>query len=151
MLKNQLQIQVQEIHEGLQNLKQMVSKLENIQKTVLGVPVPDESEYGCWDSSIHHIYKECAALLWCSPCSGMKKELQTLREEIKTLASQIQRKLKSEYWWSSLFWVLCTWASRSFHLSTGIELKKGDEDDKYVPINTRMQRTQVRHHLFTGF
>nr|XP_040032355.1 syntaxin-4 [Gasterosteus aculeatus aculeatus] len=82
---------VQEIHEGLQNLKQMVSKLENIQKTVLGVPVPDES---------------------------MKKELQTLREEIKTLASQIQRKLKS------------------------IELKKGDEDDKYVPINTRMQRTQ---------
>lgn len=26
----------------------------------------------------------------------MKKELQTLREEIKTLAGQIQRKLKSE-------------------------------------------------------
>ncbi|KAM8836426.1 syntaxin-4 isoform 2-T2 [Spinachia spinachia] len=69
----------------------MVSNLENIQKTVLGVPVPDES---------------------------LKKELQTLREEIKTLATQIQRKLKN------------------------IELKKGDDDDKYIPINTRMQRTQ---------
>uniref|UniRef100_A0A3P9IHD6 Syntaxin-4 n=1 Tax=Oryzias latipes TaxID=8090 RepID=A0A3P9IHD6_ORYLA len=59
---------VQEIHEGLQNLKRMVSELENKQKTVLGVALPEES---------------------------MKKELQTLREEIKTLASQIQRKLKS--------------------------------------------------------
>lgn len=28
---------------------------------------------------------------------GMKRELQTLREEIKTLAGQIQRKLKSEF------------------------------------------------------
>uniref|UniRef100_A0A8C7XL15 Syntaxin 4 n=1 Tax=Oryzias sinensis TaxID=183150 RepID=A0A8C7XL15_9TELE len=59
---------VQEIHEGLLNLKRMVSELENKQKTVLGVALPEES---------------------------MKKELQTLREEIKTLASQIQRKLKS--------------------------------------------------------
>ncbi|XP_033467342.1 syntaxin-4 [Epinephelus lanceolatus] len=58
----------QEIHEGLQSLKSMVSNLENKQKTVLGVALPEES---------------------------MKKELQTLREEIKTLASQIQRKLKS--------------------------------------------------------
>ncbi|KAM6898693.1 syntaxin-4 [Lycodopsis pacificus] len=82
---------VREIHEGLQSLKAMVSKLENKQKTVLGVALPEES---------------------------MKKELQTLREEIKTLASQIQRKLKS------------------------IEPKKGDDDGKYVPINTRMQRTQ---------
>ncbi|XP_037320494.2 syntaxin-4 [Pungitius pungitius] len=82
---------VQEIHEGLQSLKQMVSKLENIQKTVLGVPVPEDST---------------------------KKELQTLREEIKTSATQIQRKLKN------------------------IELKKGDDDEKYVPINIRMQRTQ---------
>ncbi|GAA6214628.1 syntaxin-4 [Lates japonicus] len=81
----------QEIHEGLQNLKRMVSDLENKQKTVLGVALPEES---------------------------MKKELQTLREEIKTLASQIQRKLKS------------------------IEPKKGEDDGKYIPINIRMQRTQ---------
>ncbi|XP_068439844.1 syntaxin-4 [Clinocottus analis] len=82
---------VKEIHEGLQNLKSMVSNLENKQKTVLGVALPEES---------------------------MKKELQTLRDEIKTLATQIQRKLKS------------------------IEPKKGDDDGKYVPINARMQRTQ---------
>lgn len=82
---------VKEIHEGLQNLKRIVSELENKQKTVLGVALPEES---------------------------MKKELQTLREEIKTLAGQIQRKLKS------------------------IESKKGEEDGKYVPINVRMQRTQ---------
>ncbi|XP_074476458.1 syntaxin-4 [Sebastes fasciatus] len=82
---------VQEIHEGLQSLKRMVSNLENKQKTVLGVALPEES---------------------------MKKELQTHREEIKTVATQIQRKLKS------------------------IEPKKGEEDGKYVPINARMQRTQ---------
>lgn len=28
-------------------------------------------------------------------------------------------------------------------LSTGIESKKGEEDGKYIPINVRMQRTQV--------
>ncbi|TNN03334.1 syntaxin-4 [Takifugu flavidus] len=82
---------VQEIHEGLFALRQMVSDLENKQKTVLGVALPEDS---------------------------MKKELQTLREEIKTLAGQIQRKLK------------------------GIEFKKGEEDGTYVPINIRMQRTQ---------
>ncbi|XP_072229443.1 syntaxin-4 [Leuresthes tenuis] len=82
---------VQEIHEGMHNLKKMVSDLENKQKTVLGVALPEES---------------------------MKKELQTLREEIKVLASQIQKKLKS------------------------IEHKKGEEDGKYIPINVRMQRTQ---------
>ncbi|XP_034073424.1 syntaxin-4 [Gymnodraco acuticeps] len=82
---------IQEIHEGLNSLKQMVSNLENKQKAVLGEPLPDDST---------------------------KRELQTLREEIKTLACQIQRKLKS------------------------IEPKKGEEDGKYVPINSRMQRTQ---------
>ncbi|KAF1373555.1 hypothetical protein PFLUV_G00240130 [Perca fluviatilis] len=82
---------VQEIHEGLQSLKKMVSNLENKQRTVLGVALPEES---------------------------MKKELQTLRDEIKTSASQIQRKLKS------------------------IEPKKGEEDGKYIPVNIRMQRTQ---------
>uniref|UniRef100_A0A3Q3K1G9 t-SNARE coiled-coil homology domain-containing protein n=1 Tax=Monopterus albus TaxID=43700 RepID=A0A3Q3K1G9_MONAL len=82
---------VQEIHEGLHSLRKMVSDLENKQKTVLGVALPEES---------------------------MKKELQTLRDEIKMLATQIQRKLKS------------------------IEPKKGEEDGKYVPINIRMQRTQ---------
>ncbi|XP_030256974.1 syntaxin-4 [Sparus aurata] len=82
---------VHEIHEGLSNLKRMVSDLENKQKTVLGVALPEDS---------------------------MKKELQTLRDEIKTLAGQIQKKLKN------------------------IEPKKGEEDAKYVPINVRMQRTQ---------
>ncbi|XP_063338634.1 syntaxin-4 [Pelmatolapia mariae] len=81
----------QEIHVGLQQLKRMVSDLENKQKTVLGEALPKED---------------------------MKKELQTLRDEIKTLAGQIQRKLKS------------------------IEPKKGEDDGKYIPINTRMQRTQ---------
>ncbi|XP_033975194.1 syntaxin-4-like isoform X1 [Trematomus bernacchii] len=82
---------VQEIHEGLNSLKQMVSNLENKQKALLADPLSDDS---------------------------MKRELQTLREEIKTLAGHIQRKLKS------------------------IEPKKGEEDGKYVPINSRMQRTQ---------
>ncbi|XP_008435679.1 syntaxin-4 [Poecilia reticulata] len=82
---------VQDIHQCLHALKRMVAELENKQKTVLGVALPEES---------------------------MKKELQTLRDEIKTLAGQIQRKLKS------------------------IEPKKGDDDGKYIPINIRMQRTQ---------
>ncbi|XP_026993440.1 syntaxin-4 isoform X2 [Tachysurus fulvidraco] len=82
---------VLEIREGLTTLKTKVSELENKQKTVLGVPLPEES---------------------------MKKELQTLRDEIKVLATQIQKKMKS------------------------IEPKKTDEDGKYVPINIRMQRTQ---------
>ncbi|KAL7869167.1 hypothetical protein AOLI_G00131550 [Acnodon oligacanthus] len=82
---------VQEIREGLETLKKKVSELENKQKTVLGVALPDDN---------------------------MKKELQVLRDEIKVLASQIHKKLKS------------------------LEPKKTDEDGKYVPINTRMQRTQ---------
>ncbi|MEQ2214251.1 hypothetical protein XENOCAPTIV_027971 [Xenoophorus captivus] len=51
---------------------------------------------------------------------SMKKELQTLRDEIKTLAGQIHKKLKN------------------------IEPKKGDDDGKYIPINVRMQRTQAQ-------
>ncbi|CAJ1079969.1 syntaxin-4 [Xyrichtys novacula] len=82
---------MQEIHEALNSLKRLVSELENKQKTVLGVALPEES---------------------------MKKDLQTLRDEIKTLAAKIQRQLKS------------------------IEPKKGDDDGKYVSINIRMQRTQ---------
>ncbi|CAN9508802.1 unnamed protein product [Ophioblennius macclurei] len=82
---------VHDIHESLQKLKKMVSELENKQKTVLGEALPDESK---------------------------KKELQTLRDDIKTLAGQIQRKLKS------------------------IESKKSDEDGKYIPVRIRMQRTQ---------
>lgn len=81
----------QEIHECLQSLKRMVSDLENKQKKVLAVALPEEN---------------------------MKKELQTLRDEIKTMAGQIQKKLKS------------------------IEPKKGEDDGKYIPISTRMQRTQ---------
>ncbi|KAI4873494.1 hypothetical protein NFI96_032578 [Prochilodus magdalenae] len=83
--------QVQEIREGLGTLKKKVSELENKQKTVLGVALPDDS---------------------------MKKELQIFRDEIKVLASQIHKKLKS------------------------LEPKKADEDGKYVPINIRMQKTQ---------
>ncbi|XP_078146952.1 syntaxin-4 isoform X2 [Centroberyx gerrardi] len=82
---------VQEIREGLETLKKKVSDLENKQKTVLGVALPED---------------------------GMKKQLQTLREEIKTMANQIQKKLKT------------------------IESKKAEDDGKYIPINTRMQRTQ---------
>ncbi|XP_066521228.1 syntaxin-4 [Hoplias malabaricus] len=59
---------VQEIREGLEMLKKKVSELENKQKTVLGVALPDDS---------------------------MKKELQVLRDEIKVLGSQIHKKLKS--------------------------------------------------------
>ncbi|XP_034564194.1 syntaxin-4 [Notolabrus celidotus] len=79
------------IHEGLNSLKRMVSELENKQKKVLGVALPEDS---------------------------MKKELQTLRDEIKTLATKIHKQLKS------------------------IEPKKGEEDGKYVSINIRMQQTQ---------
>ncbi|XP_076856548.1 syntaxin-4 [Brachyhypopomus gauderio] len=82
---------VQEIREGLETLKKKVSELENKQKTVLGVALPEDS---------------------------MKKELQTLRDEIKVLASQIHKKLKS------------------------LEPDKIDEDGKYVPIGLRMKRTQ---------
>ncbi|KAM9463162.1 syntaxin-4 isoform 1-T1 [Clarias gariepinus] len=80
-----------DIREGLETLKKKVSELENKQKTVLGVALPEES---------------------------MKKELQTIRDEIKVLATQIQKNLKS------------------------IEPKKINEDGKYIPINTRMQKTQ---------
>lgn len=40
--------QVKEIHEGLHSLRRMVSELENKQKTVLGVALPEESE--CFSS-----------------------------------------------------------------------------------------------------
>ncbi|KAG1935993.1 syntaxin-4 [Pimephales promelas] len=82
---------VQEIREGLETIKKKVSELENKQKTVLGVALPEDS---------------------------MKKELQSLREDIKVRASQIQKKLK------------------------GIEPKKAEGEDKYIPINVRMRRTQ---------
>ncbi|KAJ8264629.1 hypothetical protein GJAV_G00151460 [Gymnothorax javanicus] len=84
-------LKVREIMEGMESLKRKVSDLESKQKTVLGVPLPGE---------------------------GMKKELQMLRDEIKTIAGQIQKNLKS------------------------IEPKKEEDDGKYVPINLRMQRTQ---------
>ncbi|CAB1337946.1 unnamed protein product [Coregonus sp. 'balchen'] len=82
---------VLEIREVMETLKKVVSDLENKQKTVLGVALPED---------------------------GMKRELQTLREEIKTMAMRIQKKLNT------------------------IEPKKGDDDGKYVPINLRMQRAQ---------
>ncbi|KAL4659858.1 syntaxin-4-like isoform X2 [Arapaima gigas] len=59
---------VRDIQEGLKTLRWKVSDLENKQKTVLGVALPED---------------------------GMKKELQILRDEIKMTASQIQKKLKS--------------------------------------------------------
>uniref|UniRef100_A0A8C8JZP0 t-SNARE coiled-coil homology domain-containing protein n=1 Tax=Oncorhynchus tshawytscha TaxID=74940 RepID=A0A8C8JZP0_ONCTS len=82
---------VLEIRGVMEMLKKVVSDLENKQKTVLGVALPED---------------------------GMKRELQTLRDEIKTMAMQIQKKLNT------------------------IEPKKGDDDGKYVPINLRMQRAQ---------
>nr|XP_046212307.1 syntaxin-4-like [Oncorhynchus gorbuscha] len=81
---------VLEIRGVMEMLKKVVADLENKQKTVLGVALPED---------------------------GMKRELQTLREEIKTMAMQIQKKLNT------------------------IEPKKGG-DEKYVPINLRMQRAQ---------
>ncbi|KAM9424609.1 syntaxin-4 [Pholidichthys leucotaenia] len=84
---------VAEIHEGLQSLKRMVSELENKQKTVLGAALPDDEQ------------------------AKMKKELQTLRDEIKTSAGQIQRKLKNIQ-------------------------PKVEDDRKYISINIRMQQTQ---------
>lgn len=32
-----------------------------------------------------------------------------------------------------------------FYLCTGIERKKGEEDGNYIPVNVRMQRTQVEN------
>ncbi|XP_058476320.1 syntaxin-4-like [Solea solea] len=80
-----------EIHEEIQSLKKMVLDLENKQKTVLSMALPVE---------------------------GRKKELQFFAGEIKTMASQIQRKLRN------------------------IEPKKGVKEGKYIPINVRIQRTQ---------
>lgn len=84
--------QVQDIHEGLNTLRRMVGDLENKQKTVLGVALPEEGESlwgGAWGG--HSAERDAFSV-------GMKKELQTLRDEIKTLAGQIQRKLKGESW-----------------------------------------------------
>lgn len=44
LLKFLFLLQVQEIHEGLNTLKRMVSDLENKQKTVLGVALPEDSK-----------------------------------------------------------------------------------------------------------
>lgn len=106
--------QVQEIHEGLNNLRQMVSDLENKQKTVLGVALPEDGKSylpTARDFSPHSRTRLKDGQEQASACRrkdfrllnmllsslGMKRELQTLREEIKTLAGQIQRKLKSEF------------------------------------------------------
>lgn len=59
---------VKEIQEGLETLKKKVAELENKQKTVLGVALPDDN---------------------------MKRELQVIRDEIKVLAGQIHKKLKN--------------------------------------------------------
>lgn len=81
----------------------------------------------------------------------MKKELQTLRDEIKTLAGQIQRKLKSEWSRANVhLLVAVVLFSLVGCLSSGIEPKKGEEDGKYIPINVRMQRTQVDSLVSNG-
>ncbi|KAG5262598.1 hypothetical protein AALO_G00276800 [Alosa alosa] len=82
---------VQEVREGLEALKKKVSELETKQKTILGVALPEDS---------------------------MKKELQLLRDEIKTKAGHIHKNIKS------------------------LEPKKTEEDGKYVPVSQRMQKTQ---------
>lgn len=119
----------------------MVSDLENKQKTVLGVALPEESEcltpseqkmsLSDWIQSIKYtrdqtktafaasrirfIHAAWWVLLRLCIIAGMKKELQTLREEIKTLASQIQRKLKSECVAFVLFNVHLTRMNLSWH------------------------------------
>lgn len=106
--------EVQEIHEGLNTLRQMVSDLENKQKTVLGVALPEDGKsclptaldfYSCsrtWLKGGREQSSACKLKLFSVSNMllfrlGMKRELQTLREEIKTLAGQIQGKLKSEF------------------------------------------------------
>ena len=106
--------QVQEIHEGLNTLRKMVSDLENKQKTVMGVALPEDGKsclppaeefYSNSRPGLRGGQKQSSACrfnLLSVPnmllsSVGMKRELQTLREEIKTLAGQIQRKLKSEF------------------------------------------------------
>lgn len=110
LLKFLFLFQVHEIHEGLNTLKRMVSDLENKQKTVLGVALPEDGKSrlptildfysnsrtclrGGQEQSTKSFLTVPNMLLFSVV---MKKELQTLREEIKTLAGQIQRKLKSE-------------------------------------------------------
>lgn len=48
-------------------------------------------------SLLTHTLKLCSVLNMLQFSVGMKKELQTLREEIKALVGQIQRKLKGEF------------------------------------------------------
>ncbi|KAK6467830.1 syntaxin-4 [Huso huso] len=86
-------LKVREIREGLASLAMKVKELENKQLTVLGVPLPEEN---------------------------MKRDLQTLRDDIKKIASQVQKNLKS------------------------VEPKKSEEEegDKYVSVSDRMKKTQ---------
>ncbi|XP_028647600.1 syntaxin-4 [Erpetoichthys calabaricus] len=83
---------VQQIRKNLGTLSQKIDELERKQLTVLGVALPEES---------------------------MKRELQTLREEIKNIANVVKKNLKS------------------------IEPKPEEEDSQeYIPVNKRMQKTQ---------
>ncbi|XP_039621025.1 syntaxin-4 [Polypterus senegalus] len=83
---------VQQIRKNLETLSQKIDELERKQLTVLGVALPEES---------------------------MKRELQTLREEIKNIANVVKKNLKS------------------------IEPKPEEEDSQeYIPVNKRMQKTQ---------
>lgn len=57
--------------------------------------------------------------------------------------------LMDNKWTDTVYsFVLLTWITLINHLSTDIEPKKGEEDAKYVPINVRMQRTQVDSLIF---
>lgn len=57
--------------------------------------------------------------------------------------------LTDDKWTDDVYsFVLFAWITLVNHLPTDIEPKKGEEDAKYVPINVRMQRTQVDSLIF---
>lgn len=63
----------------------------------VGEDCRDLADNQCVDVESHCTLKLCSVLNMLQFSVGMKKELQTLREEIKTLTGQIQRKLKGEF------------------------------------------------------
>ncbi|XP_041038105.1 syntaxin-4 [Carcharodon carcharias] len=83
--------QVKDLREGIGKLKGLVKEMETIQLRILSSPIPEDRH---------------------------RTELQSLREEIKTVASRVRNQLK------------------------GIEPTKSDEDQEAFLVEARMRRTQ---------
>ncbi|KAM9785920.1 LOW QUALITY PROTEIN: syntaxin-4-like [Neosynchiropus ocellatus] len=105
--------EVQDAHETLQNLKSLVLDLKRRQNMILRVAPPEHS---------------------------MKQELQTIRDEITLLATELCRKLSSK---------LKVRLSSDMDLDpyplsllAGIEPIEGGDDAECVPGNIEMQKTQ---------